>query len=1048
MDSDMSEYESSFFDDYDEDFVDDDDEEESDDDYHDSEDEFDESTLWEIANMLNSGEVPSRDSLFPPRQSVIEDYDNDDYDFNANYTESEEEDSESPVTHPDVKFPIQPLARKTHSRDLLWANQAEASQPVTSGLPQPESPVWQKYAPADDHIVRTRSRPESQVEVLETRDMWSSPEPSSPARHTFCLWKNRPSSIVQSPEIVFDLKYLWSKEISVGESSRFWLADSSIIACPTTAKPIDAPRLVRTRRFADAGLSELASNDLWINPMPSIETERSARRLWNQINIVRPRAPTVGKSVETASRDNRASLWTPNTEEVPLASTGLFQTSKDRPDFRLTSAIPAAISLVRAPRANNVALPILKSRELWQLSSRQAVSIRSWIMESSTLPNTVNVGQVSSGASMWSAPEKQLWIDTACLFDPRIPRCDFRTSSKEPAALAVIKAIRKPDANLPVLESHSLWRKSNVIEIEHDWMTESSVRAISPSYSSDSDQSSILSETASIASASTKASSIWSIQNAIAATTVKKPIWWESKFKRNDSSAPRTSPKADDQERSKIPVLKSQKPVKGPSRDSKILSSRSMWESASSESRFIPSFMRKSSIKSASQADVPLEKTTPKTNLNPKTRDLSHRGATPSQWASALEEALANSNTSVINKDAHFNTAVRHPVFFASSMNTTASFVHPAATGYTQGSAKQSMDLWVAESADVVKSIVDSTSLWTAPPAARHGRANLFDTKCDMTKRTVTARASLSVLSSSKLWKAEKAIYVPEKNWILLSSKSSTTVWTKPAVVSENAEGQLMWSAQVKGHSRQRSLFTDAMDKEVKRTSPKPIMDIPKLESTEIWQPHGVINASREWIRESVAQSVVTQDMPIASPKPTKPNQTWVASKSLDALEALLDDDVMWKAPEATHRRSPSLFSNMKPEPIKRTPSQKAHALKKLESDTFWQPGDLYTEKKDWIRVTIAPVANDVELLWEPTTHRSTKEPERLSLWKPQIVEEVEEIMTFANPHVGPWVKANRAPDPLKVIESQALWRPTLEIPQSPRNWLVTRNASKVQFRY
>ncbi|EAQ84986.1 hypothetical protein CHGG_09000 [Chaetomium globosum CBS 148.51] len=66
-----AEYSSSFFDDYDE-------EDEimgMDSDEGDSDDGFDETTLWEIASLLKTDEVPSRNSLLPPpSESVVDDY--------------------------------------------------------------------------------------------------------------------------------------------------------------------------------------------------------------------------------------------------------------------------------------------------------------------------------------------------------------------------------------------------------------------------------------------------------------------------------------------------------------------------------------------------------------------------------------------------------------------------------------------------------------------------------------------------------------------------------------------------------------------------------------------------------------------------------------------------------------------------------------------------------------------------------------------------------------------------------------------------------------
>ncbi len=102
-DPEPAEYSSSFFDEYEDDY-----EEGSE---VNSDDDFDESTLWEIATLLNSQDVPSRNSLFPcPR--IIEDYD-DENDSEPDVTESTNNPNQSTRTSAwptMVKFiPIKPL---------------------------------------------------------------------------------------------------------------------------------------------------------------------------------------------------------------------------------------------------------------------------------------------------------------------------------------------------------------------------------------------------------------------------------------------------------------------------------------------------------------------------------------------------------------------------------------------------------------------------------------------------------------------------------------------------------------------------------------------------------------------------------------------------------------------------------------------------------------------------------------------------------------------------------------------------------------------------
>jgi len=126
LESELTEYSSSFFDDYDEEFEDDD----SDIEEETSDDEFDDSTLWEIGNLLNSSDVPSRDSMLPPPR-IIEDYDDED-------SEEETEPMETPNRAPVVRFmPIQPLMPKS---PIAAASEPESIAAPTA-KPWPSQPL-------------------------------------------------------------------------------------------------------------------------------------------------------------------------------------------------------------------------------------------------------------------------------------------------------------------------------------------------------------------------------------------------------------------------------------------------------------------------------------------------------------------------------------------------------------------------------------------------------------------------------------------------------------------------------------------------------------------------------------------------------------------------------------------------------------------------------------------------------------------------------------------------------------------------------------------
>lgn len=91
----------------------------------------------------------------------------------------------------------------------------------------------------------------------------------------------------------------------------------------------------------------------------------------------------------------------------------------------------------------------------------------------------------------------------------------------------------------------------------------------------------------------------------------------------------------------------------------------------------------------------------------------------------------------------------------------------------SHGTPSTPIHLWIKEPAEKLPFVV-SSQLWTILPIDRPVRPDIFTTKGKPIKRAAPGRASLPVLTSSKLWEAEKTISVPEKNWILLGSKPSS----------------------------------------------------------------------------------------------------------------------------------------------------------------------------------------------------------------------------------------------------------------------------------
>lgn len=165
------EYSSSFFDDYDEDAEDRSDS--SSDMGSDSDDGFDESTLWEIASLLKTDQIPSTNSMFPPPEDVTS-YVVDDY--------ADEEEAarvarqtilvgiEEPDGLQEMPSPLPHLASPKRTQSALWQATRSTEQALSAqGLPQPED--WHNY---DAPMETSRAKPRMPVQPapIESDNLW------------------------------------------------------------------------------------------------------------------------------------------------------------------------------------------------------------------------------------------------------------------------------------------------------------------------------------------------------------------------------------------------------------------------------------------------------------------------------------------------------------------------------------------------------------------------------------------------------------------------------------------------------------------------------------------------------------------------------------------------------------------------------------------------------------------------------------------------------------------------------------------------------------
>ena len=358
LEPEVPDYSSSFFDDYDEPAEDDVD--------LDSDDEFNEMTLWEIASLLKSEDVPSTNSLLPPPRTITENYD-EETDFES------DAEAETPIAkQKPIQLPIQPLSlAKNESK--LWASGSEStSVPIVADLPQPDTNMWQAYLPEDFE----RSRPQvsgSSFSVLSSRNLWSSTDLQSPAGEATAIWENATA--------MKEMNHMWTPPTP------------EIVSVSTTNGPFthDSGRPVIHRKAAAP-----TAKDMTKAPQSLIVQEPvvSPRSLWAPEST-----PKVIAWIYRSTKSPEVSMtWNSNPASTAANVTGLFVKSAQRSGYRITNASPAANTMGHKARMSEAPLSRLTSTKLWT-GGEDLPAERHWVSESSIRSESPSAYSESSSGS-------------------------------------------------------------------------------------------------------------------------------------------------------------------------------------------------------------------------------------------------------------------------------------------------------------------------------------------------------------------------------------------------------------------------------------------------------------------------------------------------------------------------------------------------------------------------------------------------------------------------------------------------------------------------
>ncbi|KAL9942114.1 hypothetical protein ACHAP6_009010 [Verticillium nonalfalfae] len=452
------EYSASFFDDYDEeddmdsssdddyDYQEDDEDveeavpeydedgsaynQEGSDDDNDDDVDFDESTLWEIASLLKSDQVPSKNSLLPqphpePQPSIEEFFfeplgfeeDIDKRPFDNQYDSNVSYDSISIALDGD-ESPSLPRATG------LWTETREG--PAVSrelGLPEVDDATWERYLPTTEPLLRIMTeKPHGLYSPSHVRSEYRTTTAEPAAKGL----RRKPRSAEERPVELLTSSSLWTAPLQT-ESEQIWVLAASM------------PQAVDKAKLED------------INGGQSSIIEA--------VENVYPRATTS------------CSLWVAPSQRAEKAVRGLFDASAFRQDFRTTSASPAALELVRKPRQVVEAVSEIPPSTLLWSQGRPARAKHADIFWITSASNVQKGSSPAAGPFLWVAPTVNASHNPIGLYQSGQLRTSFRTTSAAPAALETPHKARVNEEPLAILSSSTLWKQESDASDEYNWLS-------------------------------------------------------------------------------------------------------------------------------------------------------------------------------------------------------------------------------------------------------------------------------------------------------------------------------------------------------------------------------------------------------------------------------------------------------------------------------------------------------------------------------------------------------------------------------------------------
>lgn len=798
-------------------------------------------------------------------------------------------------------------------------------------------------------------------------------------------------------------------------------------------------------------LPVVSSTDLWITPSEEV-ADPLISSMWSQGTVVEKQSLSSTASATSLP----ISMWSPQPERLDNRKSGMFTIPAEI--IRSTQASPAVLKMVKATRQHVDGPSKISSTSLWTPAEHMQQPT-SW---SSKVPATQEVQVILR--QTWTAPAKALAVENTGLFDITVRRVDYRSTDAIPAAINMICKPRTTVSPIIKLSSTKLWNGGARQPVEHHWISESSVHPQSPSvYSTTSSGNTTpTSDSASLRSNSTKASSLWS---AVGSTALS---WWDRSAKKSPSGSPTDETK----QSPKMPLRQAPSAPLAPIRESRFMASRAMFETKGPIVNDAPSKrMRRGTIAQPSITALPkqLTKRLPRATAFLTAWDdalteaikagrpakTPRQAASKADWESALLDAIRSSRprfvrhtysavqwdtalTEAISAGAVrpmpstvYDVALLHPVFFTSSLVSSCSDIHPAAIGYVVKQAPSKM--WTAAFKNTSSS---SDGLWLKKSVISEAEVAKTQLSGSLVRKTPVLRNnSLPVLQSTEFW-APSQTASQERFWLTAGKPSTnkptlSNMWTaSPEQDTQSAPG--MWS---KDTMRPRvAVAISQLNVLPVRLVPVPRNSpLPVLQSTQLWTSSNIAPKERIWLN--------------ASRSTTAP--TWV-SQVVSASKVDEKSVKMWTQATPTASSSPDVFAHVKATLVKKSSTSVRQALPKIQSTELFQVTYAAIPKQEthWLHDTssAASISMAQPLTWTATPATSAHQPS--NMWEKNQSSSSTAPSLFTNTQAQPWTHSKREAGAMVNIESTDLWRASRNGRASPRNWLVQKRVSRVEFRY